>query len=111
DALFRWHSAPLGLVFYTGTQFPAEYRGDAFVTLHGSWNSAHPTGYDVVRVRFRDGRPVGDYEIFASGFWVAGEHPAQVWGRPVGIAVAGDGSLLVADDAGNTVWRISYVGQ
>ena len=109
DVLFRSHSAPLGLAFYTGRQFPAEYRGDAFVTLHGSWNSAHPTGYDIVRVPFRDGRPVGHYEIFASGFWVAGDRPAEVWGRPVGIAVAKNGSLLVADDAGETIWRISYV--
>lgn len=110
DVLFRSHSAPLGLAFYTGTQFPAEYRGDAFVTLHGSWNASQPTGYDVVRVPFRDRRPVGHYEIFASGFWLADERRARVWGRPVGIAVGKDGSLLVADDAGRTVWRISYSG-
>ncbi len=111
DLLFRSHSAPLGLVFYTGTQFPKEYQGDAFVALHGSWNSAKPTGYMVVRVPFRDGRPAGYSETFASGFWVAGETRAEVWGRPVGLAIAKDGSLLIADDVGNTVWRVSFTGK
>ncbi len=108
DLLFHAHSAPLGLAFYTGTQFPAEYRGDAFVGLHGSWNAARPIGYMVARVRLRDGRPVGGYQAFATGFWAAGESRANVWGRPVGIAVAKDGSLLVADDVGQVVWRIAY---
>ncbi|HLY54434.1 MAG TPA: PQQ-dependent sugar dehydrogenase [Stellaceae bacterium] len=111
DLLFQSHSAPLGLVFYEGTQFPAEYRGDAFVSLHGSWNSGVPTGYKIVRVRFRDGRPVGSYENFLTGFWLKGTNPAQVWGRPVGLAVAPDGSLLFADDVGNRVWRVSWVGK
>jgi glucose/arabinose dehydrogenase len=107
DVLFEAHSAPLGLVFYDGTQFPADYRGDAFVALHGSWNSSHPTGYKVVRVRFRNGRPQNGYENFVTGFWDGSTSPAQVWGRPVGLAVAKDGSLLIADDAGNTVWRVA----
>lgn len=111
DLLFTAHSAPLGLVFYTGTMFPAEYRGDAFVALHGSWNSGRPTGYKIVRVPFRDGKPAGYYENFATGFWVAGETNAQVWGRPVGLAVAADGALLVADDAGRSVWRIAWRGR
>jgi glucose/arabinose dehydrogenase len=111
DLLFRSHSAPLGLAFYTGTQFPQEYRGDAFVALHGSWNSATPTGYMVVRVPFRDGRSAGYSETFASGFWIAGDTRAEVWGRPVGLAIAKDGSLLIADDVGNTVWRVSYTGK
>ena len=111
DLLFRAHSAPLGLAFYTGTQFPPAYRGDAFVALHGSWNSAKPTGYMVVRVPFKDGKPAGSYEIFASGFWVAGDSRAEVWGRPVGLAIAKDGSLLIADDVGNAVWRVSYTGK
>ena len=111
DVLFKSHSAPLGLVFYQGTQFPAEYRGDAFVALHGSWNSATPTGYKVVRVPFRDGRPVGSYSNFATGFWVEGRDRAGVIGRPAGLAVWNDGSLLVADDTGRAVWRISYQGQ
>jgi glucose/arabinose dehydrogenase len=108
DVLFRSHSAPLGLVFYDGEQFPAEYRGDAFVALHGSWNAARPTGYVVVRVPFEAGRPLGWYETFASGFWIGGEKRARVWGRPVGLAVAADGSLLVADDVSQSVWRISH---
>ena len=111
DLLFRAHSAPLGLAFYTGTQFPPEYRGDAFVALHGSWNSGKPTGYMVARVPFRDGRPAGYYETFASGFWVAGDDRAEVWGRPVGLAIAKDGSLLIADDVGNTVWRVSHTAK
>jgi len=111
DLLFRSHSAPLGLVFYTGTQFPAEYQGDAFVAFHGSWNSSKPTGYLVARVPFKEGRPQGYYETFLSGFWTKGEDPAEVWGRPVGLAIAKDGSLLVADDVGNVIWRVTYVGK
>ncbi|MGH6718379.1 MAG: PQQ-dependent sugar dehydrogenase [Alphaproteobacteria bacterium] len=110
DVLFQSHSAPLGLVFYDADQYPADYRGDAFVALHGSWNSSRPTGYKVVRVPFDNGRPTGGYDNFAVGFWVAGEATAEVWGRPAGLAVAADGSLLVADDVGGTIWRIAYVG-
>jgi glucose/arabinose dehydrogenase len=108
DVLFTSHSAPLGLAFYTGSMFPVAYRGDAFVALHGSWNSGKPTGYKVVRVPFRDGKPAAGYENFATGFWASGENNAQVWGRPVGLAVAADGALLVADDTGRAVWRIAY---
>jgi glucose/arabinose dehydrogenase len=114
DLLFHAHSAPLGLVFYEGGQFPAAYKGDAFVALHGSWNSAAPTGYKVVRVPFRDGRPAGGYENFVTGFWSGSDKPgtpARVWGRPAGLAVARDGSLLIADDAGKVVWRVSYSGK
>jgi glucose/arabinose dehydrogenase len=110
DVLFQSHSAPLGLVFYEGAQFPAAYRGGAFVALHGSWNSGKPTGYKVVFVPFKDRRPAGGYQNFAVGFWAQGSARAQVWGRPVGLAVAADGSLLVADDVGQTIWRISYGG-
>jgi glucose/arabinose dehydrogenase len=108
DLLFQSHSAPLGLVFYGGKMFPPEYQGDAIVALHGSWNSSEPTGYKVVRVPFKDGRPQGYYENFLTGFWLEGQSPAQVWGRPAGLAVAADGSLLIADDAGGVVWRVSY---
>jgi glucose/arabinose dehydrogenase len=114
DLLFHAHSAPLGLVFYEGAQFPASYRGDAFVALHGSWNSSTPTGYKVVRVPFKNGRPAGTYENFVTGFWNgAGKpgSPAHVWGRPAGLAVAKDGSLLIADDVGKVVWRVSYTGK
>ena len=114
DVLFHAHSAPTGLAFYTGSNFPAEYRGDAFVSLHGSWNSGNPTGYKVVRVHFVNGKPVNGYENFATGFWNGmgnpGE-PAKVWGRPVGLAVAKDGSLLIADDVANVVWRVTYTGK
>ncbi len=111
DLLFRAHSAPLGLVFYDGDQFPEDYRGDAFVAFHGSWNASAPTGYKVVRVPFTAyRRPKGYYETFASGFWARGVRRAQVWGRPVGLAVAADGSLLVADDVSGRIWRISYGG-
>jgi glucose/arabinose dehydrogenase len=108
DVLFRSHSAPLGLLFYTGNQFPAQYRGGAFVAHHGSWNASNPRGYKIVYVPFQNGRPVGGYDNFALGFWTAGNAPAGVMGRPVGLAQAKDGSLLVADDVGNAVWRISY---
>ena len=69
-----------------------------------------PTGYKIVRIRFRDGRPAGGYENFLTGFWQKGTNPAQVWGRPVGLALARDGSLLFADDVGNRVWRVRWVG-
>lgn len=111
DLLFRSHSAPLGLVFYDAGQFPEDYRGDAFVALHGSWNAAAPRGYFVARVPFEDGRPVGHYEPFLTGFWARGEGRAHVWGRPVGVAVAKDGSLLVADDVGQRIWRVSRAPQ
>jgi glucose/arabinose dehydrogenase len=114
DLLFHAHSAPLGLVFYEGAQFPSVYKGDAFVALHGSWNSGAPTGYKVVRVPFRNGRPAGGYENFVTGFWNGASKPgapAQVWGRPAGLAVAKDGSLLIADDVGKVVWRVRYMGK
>lgn len=111
DVLFAAHSAPLGLVFYDGKQFPADYRGDALVALHGSWNAAHPTGYKVVRVKFHNGRPENAYDNFLTGFWDGSNKPPRVWGRPVGLAIAKDGSLLVADDAGRTIWRVAYGGE
>ena len=110
DLLFEAHSSALDLIFYDGAQFPSEYRGDAFVALRGSWNRSQPTGYKVVRVPFKDGKPEGYYENFATGFWVSGEERAEVWGRPAALAVAKDGSLLVADDTGGTIWRIAYKG-
>jgi glucose/arabinose dehydrogenase len=110
DVLFQPHSSVLDIVFYDGQQFPAEYRGDAFVALKGSWNRSEPTGYKVVRVRFKDGRPDGSYENFVTGFWVSGQHRAEVWGRPAALAVMKDGSLLIADDTGGTIWRVSYTG-
>jgi glucose/arabinose dehydrogenase len=110
DLLFEAHSAALDLIFYDGDQFPSEYRGDAFVALRGSWNRSQPTGYKVVRVPFKQGRPQGYYENFAIGFWVAGRARADVWGRPAAVAVAKDGALLIADDTGGTIWRVAYRG-
>src|SRR5277367_5755816 len=111
DLLFEAHSSAMDLAFYEGDQFPHEYKDDAFVALKGSWNSSEPTGYEVVRVPFKDGRPEGYYENFATGFWISGEQRAEVWGRPAALAVAKDGSLLVADDTGGTIWRIAYTGK
>jgi glucose/arabinose dehydrogenase len=108
DLLFQPHSSLLDIVFYTGEQFPPEYRGSAFVAVRGSWNRSEPTGYKIVRVPFSNGRPVGYYENFLTGFWVAGRSPAEVWGRPAALAVMKDGSLLVADDTAGTIWRVSY---
>ena len=110
DVLFDSHSAPLGLVFYTGTAFPPEYRNRAFVTMHGSWNKSQPTGYKVVSVPFVDGHLKNEYYNFATGFRLddGTASPAKVWGRPVGIAQSLQGSLYVSDDEGGTVWEISY---
>lgn len=111
DLLFESHSAPIGLVFYTGTQFPEDYRGDAFVALRGSWNAARPTGYKIVHVPFEEGRPMGHYVNFATGFWEGGTRTARVWGRPAGLALTRDGGLLIADDTARVVWLIRYVGE
>jgi glucose/arabinose dehydrogenase len=105
DVLIQPHSAPLGIAFYEASQFPLEYRGDAFVALHGSWNRAQRTGYKVIRLRFRDGRPTGEYMDFLTGF-VASD--SSVWGRPVDVAVLQDGSLLVTEDGNGAIWRVSY---
>lgn len=112
DVLFPAHSAPTGLVFYTGDNFPADYKGDAFVSLHGSWNTSEPHGYKVVRIRMKNGRAVGGYDNFLTGFWDGkSKNPPRAWGRPVGLTVAKDGSLLVADDVGQTVWKVTYTGK
>ncbi len=108
DVLFQPHSAPLQMAFYDGGMFPAEYRGDAFVTLHGSWNRAKRTGYKVVRLRFQNGKPTGVYEDFMTGFIV---DDTSAWGRPVGVAQMKDGSLLVSEDGSGTIWRITYKGK
>ncbi|MBW6530905.1 sorbosone dehydrogenase family protein [Sphingomonas sp. RRHST34] len=98
------HVAPLGLAFYTGTSFPAGYRGGAFVGEHGSWNRTEPHGYKVAFVAFRDARPIGVPRDFVSGFLKDG----KARGRPVGVAIDPRGRLLIADDVGGTVWRVSY---
>jgi glucose/arabinose dehydrogenase len=108
DVLLQSHTASLEMVFYTGAQFPREYAFDAFAAQHGSWNRARRTGYKVVRVPQRDGVPTGEYEDFMTGFVTA---DGDVWGRPVGVAVAKDGALFVSDDGSNTVWRVSYASR
>ncbi len=98
------HTASLGLAFYTGEAFPEKYRGGAFVGQHGSWNRSSFSGYKVVFVPFADGKPSGQVEDFLTGF-IANEN--EVYGRPVGVTQLADGSLLVADDAGNCIWRVA----
>jgi glucose/arabinose dehydrogenase len=111
DVLFQAHSASVQIAFYTATAgtaaFPARYQGGAFVTLHGSWNRAKRTGYKVVFLPLKDGVPTGEYEDFMTGFVV---DDSNVWGRPVGVAVARDGALLIADDGSNQIFRISHAG-
>ena len=111
DVLFQAHSAPIGLHFYTGDQFPSDYKGDAFVTLHGSWNRSEPTGYKIVRIRFEDGRPVGGYENFLTGFMRPDGEETRILARPTGLTELTDGSLLMAEDGNDIIWRISYVGE
>ncbi len=108
DVLIPSHSAAVGLTFYTGTQFPQRFRNGAFVGLHGSWNRSSAEGYKVIYVPFTNGKP-GPIEDFLTGFVV---DPAMVtkWGRPVGVTMNRDGSLLVGDDAGNKIWQIKYTG-
>lgn len=107
DVLLQAHSAPLGLCFYTGTQFPKEYQGDAFVALHGSANRRRRTGYKIIRIHFINGKPAHGYEDFVTG-WSLGADDKRVWGRPVGIVQTPDGALLVSDDANHRIYRISY---
>lgn len=108
DVLLTSHAAALGLLFYTGQQFPAAYRNSAFVALHGSINRSKLSGYTVVRIPFRGSRPSGAVETFLSGFIARDDDEKQAWGRPVGLLQLPDGSLLVSDDGGNRIWRVSY---
>ena len=110
DVLVQAHSSVLGLVFYDGKMFPKEYRGDAFVALHGSWNRSKRTGYKIIRIRFRDGKPIGGYDDFLTG-WMQDENSREVWGRPVGLLVMPDGSMLITDDGANKIWRVTYQGK
>ena len=106
DVLIQSHSASLDLTFYDGNQFPEEYRDNAFAAEHGSWNRTRRTGYKVIRIPTQNGKATGEYIDFMTGF-VTPE--GDVWGRPVGVTVAKDGALLVTDDGGNCIWRVSYV--
>ena len=102
--LIQPHSSALSVAFYDADAFPSDYRGDAFVALHGSWNRPMRTGYKVIRVLMEDGRPTGEYEDFMTGFVVDND---RVWGRPAGLAVTRDGALLVSDDGNGTIFRVT----
>jgi len=105
DVLIQPHSAPLGIAFNPGGQFPPEWKGDAFVALHGSWNRALRTGYKIVRLPFKDGKATGEYQDFVVGFV---KNNQEVWGRPVDVVFAKDGSLLFSDDGNGVVYRVAY---
>jgi glucose/arabinose dehydrogenase len=109
DVILQPHNASLEMTFYEGKQFPVEYAGDIFASEHGSWNRAPRAGYEVIRVPLHQtGHASGEYEDFLTGFVV---DDRSVWGRPVGVAVALDGSLLVSDDGSGSIWRVSYTGK
>jgi len=109
DVLLQPHNASLELTFYQGKQFPAEYQGDIFAAEHGSWNRSVRAGYEVIRVPLHhEGRATGEYQDFLTGFVLP---DGNVWGRPVGVTVAADGSLLVTDDGSESIWRVSYAGK
>lgn len=109
DILLQPHNASLQMTFYTGKQFPSEYDGDIFASEHGSWNKSIRTGYEVIRVPLHQtGHSTGEYEDFLTGFITA---DGEVWGRPVGITVANDGSLMVTDDGSKSIWHVTYVGK
>jgi hypothetical protein len=109
DVLEQAHSASLQMTFYTANKgpaaFPPQYQGDAFAALHGSWNRATRTGYKLVRIPLNNGVPTGRYDDFLTGFVTSDRN---VWGRPVGVAVARDGALLMTEDGNGTIWRIAY---
>ena len=111
DVLLNPHFASLELTFYPEVQkagsFPAEFRGDGFAAEHGSWNRAKRSGYEVIRIPMKDGHATGEYEDFLTGFVTP---DGKVWGRPVGVTVANDGSLFVTDDGTRSVWHVTYTG-
>jgi glucose/arabinose dehydrogenase len=110
DVLVNPHFASLEMTFYEGSQFPAAFKGDGFAAEHGSWNRAQRTGYEVIRLPMHNGHATGEYEDFLTGFTV-GSGDGDVWGRPVGVAVAPDGSLYVSDDGSRTIWHVMYTGK
>jgi glucose/arabinose dehydrogenase len=109
DVLLQSHVAVLDFLFYTGKQFPAEYQGGAFIAMHGSWNRSKRVGYEVSFLPFKDGKPSGPVREFLTG-WRISPESRDVWGRPVALMQLPDGSILVSDDGGHKIWRISYKG-
>jgi glucose/arabinose dehydrogenase len=107
DILVNPHFASLEMLFYEGRQFPAEYKGEGFAAEHGSWNRAQRGGYEVIRLPMKNGHATGEYEDFLTGFVLA---DGTVWGRPVGVAEAKDGSLFVSDDGSRSIWHVRYMG-
>jgi glucose/arabinose dehydrogenase len=108
DVLLQPHNASLQLTFYSGTQFPKQYHGDIFAAEHGSWNKSARAGYEVIRIPLDNGKANGEYQDFLTGFVTA---DGQVWGRPVGVTTAPDGSLMVVDDGSKSIWRVSYTSK
>lgn len=109
DVLLGAHVAVLDFIFYTGQQFPAEYRGGAFLAFHGSWNRSMRVGQSIAFLPFKDGNPSGALKEVLSG-WMIAPDKREVWGRPVGLLQLPDGSLLISDDGGRKLWRLSYKG-
>ncbi len=107
DVMVNPHMASLEVLFYEGSQFPASFHGWAFAAEHGSWNRDPRGGYEVITVPIKDNKATGEYEDFLTGFVLP---DGKVWGRPVGVVVAKDGSLLVSDDGSNSIWRVTYTG-
>ncbi len=100
-------NSALEMMFYTAKQFPERYRGNAFAAEHGSWNRSKRTGYKIISLPLQHGVPTGEYDDFMTGFVISDD---EVWGRPVGVVQAEDGSLFVSDDGSNTVWKVMYSG-
>ena len=109
DVLIEPHGAATGMAFYTGTMFPKEYQGNAFVALHGSWNRSLRHGYKIVRIPMKDGKPEGGYINFMNG-WITTGADKEVWGRPSNLMMKSDGSLLIVDDTAKKIWRVTYKG-
>jgi glucose/arabinose dehydrogenase len=110
DVLLPAHFALMDLVFCDGPMFPADWRGDVVLSAHGSWNRSKRVGYELLRVRMREGKPQGGYEDFVTG-WALAPDLEEVWGRPVGLVILPDGSLLIADDGALAIWRVTFVRQ
>jgi len=110
DVVLGSHVAVLDFIFYTGKQFPPEYQGGALLAYHGSWNRSKRVGQSVAFIPFKNGKPAGEPREFLTG-WMLSPEQREVWGRPVGLLQLPDGSVLVSDDGGKKIWRISYKRQ